>query len=150
MKQVYISYSMEDEEFKEKLVKHLKAERIEVATSDTIPAVGRQTQKQWSERKCKSAAAVLILMSRYYQQEEECIEDAEAATKLQCPILFAKVKMFKENEWMKKIRGDSKLFDLSNPDKYKYYMKRLINSLKQMQSNLANVTTHGTARKWSL
>ena len=133
-KQILLSYSVEDEEFKEKLVKDLQAENIEVATSDTIPANPMESLQRWSERKCKSTAAVLIIMSKEYQTDPECVEAANAATRLATPRFFSKEKNFDENEWMKQLRGDSIIYDLSTPNKYKNNLKRLINSLNKLLS----------------
>ena len=131
-KRVLLSYSPEDEEIKETIAKDLTGEKIEVATSDTIPVASKESNRKWSERKCKSVVAVLVVMTSDYQEDEECIADAEAATFLKSEIFFAKAKNFEENEWMKNIRGDSKVFDLTSTSKYKNNMKRLIASLKQI------------------
>ena len=142
--QVYLSYSTPAEEpFKDQLVKDLKEEKIECATSESIPLLPSEAQKQWSQRKCKSAAAVLIVMSDDYQQDEECKADAEAAKILQSPMFFLKAKVFNENEWLKNIRGECASFDLTEK-KYKNNVKRLIASLKQL------MVTPGKFRGWGL
>lgn len=130
--QVYLSYSTPaEEEFKDQLVKDLNSQQIECATSETIPLGPRETQKQWSQRKCKSAAAVLIVMSNDYQGDDECMMDAEAAMILQSPMFFLKAKVFNENEWLKNIKGECATFDLTEK-KYKNNLRRLIASLKQV------------------
>ena len=150
-KQVYLSYSSPaEDEFKDQLVKDLKEEKIETATSETIPAEPRETQKQWSQRKCKAAVAILIVMSNDYQEDEECMADAEASTILQSPMFFVKAKAFNENDWTKKLKGESLSFDLTEK-KYKKNLKRLIGSLKEvvakqgnkewLQSNLRFITS---------
>ena len=129
---VYLSYnSPAEDEFKDILVKDLKEEMIECAISETIPLASRETQKQWSQRKCKCVAAVLILMSNDYQEDEACKADAEAATELKTPIFFLKVKPVNENAWMKCIKGDCLALDLTAL-KYKSNLKNLIASLKQL------------------
>ena len=130
--QVYISYSSPaEEEMKEMIVHELNGEHIEVATSELLPPAPREKPKQWAERKCASAAAVLILMSDDYQEDDECKAEAEAATILNRPVFFAKAKIFNENEWMSKIKGDVIVFDLTG-GKYKKEAKKLIGSLKQV------------------
>ena len=131
---VFISFSEDGEEVKEMLENDLKAENIEIATSKTIPYSAGESDQQWAQRKCKNVAAVLVIMSNDYQEDEECRADAEAAI-LNSKIYFAKAKTFEENEWTKKIKGTTKVFDLSNTDKYLRNSPKLIDSLKQVLSN---------------
>ena len=136
-KPVFISFSEDGEEVKEMLENDLKAENIEIATSKTIPYAAGESDQQWAERKCKTVAAVLVVMSNDYQEDEECRADAEAAI-LNSKIYFAKAKTFEENEWMKKTKGISKVFDLSTADKYKKNVPKLIDSLRQVLGNQGN------------
>ena len=129
---VFISYSSPaEDEFLEMLVKDLNGSQIEVATREMLPLAPRENHKQWSQRKCKSVAAVLVVMSSDLQEDDECKADAEAATELKSSVFFAKAKPFNENEWMKKVKADYVAFDLT-PIKYKANVKLLIASLKQV------------------
>ena len=135
-KQVYLSYSSPaEDEFKDQLVKDLKGEQIEIATSETIPLGPREGQKQWAQRKCKSCHAVLIALSSEYQEDEECMADALAATSLQSSMFFLKAKAFSENDWSKNIRGECSVIDLTEK-KYKNNLRKLIASLKQVLGTL--------------
>ena len=141
IKQVFISYSSPaEEELKEKLVKDLKEESIEVSTSVTVCPLAFESQKAWCERKCKNSAALLILISGDYQEDDACIVDGDAATAVKCPVFFAKEKNFVENEWMRKLRGDSMIFDLSD-QKYKNSVKLLISTLKQVLGKQGKYST---------
>ena len=127
-KGVYISSSAEDEEFVKKLVADLEAAHITIR--EPVEYDPSETLKQWLERKCISARVFLVIMSGEYQDDEECKEEADTAKGLMRKMIFAKAKTFPENEWMKILIKDMRIFDLSSEAKYKKNLTSLIGSVK--------------------
>ena len=134
---VLIGFNEEVKEVKEMLEKDMKAANIEIATSKKFPFAADESSQQWTERKCKYLAAVLVIMSHDWQEDDECSTDAEGAI-LSTKIYFANAKIFEENELTEKITGMSLIFDLSNAEKYLRNSRRLIDSLKQILGNPGN------------
>ena len=72
----------------------------------------------------------LVIISKDYQDDGDCKEEADTALRLTRKMIFAKAKTFTENEWMKNLTKDMRIFDLTSEAKYKKNMASLLDSVK--------------------